>query len=350
MTTTTKTVKSTYHQFEFPNGSTTEARKYVSLSSSRTFNEKQSRVRTLPLYAHPTPLPLQATTSSQSALFKKTWPNGNIETVPYLGHALVHTSFTRPDPNWELNIRKKTEALVTDLSGAVAEFHRTASGFLHFVKLTGNIRRRLKGKGRKINLCEVSSAQLAVQYGIKPVVSDLYAAYGALQSSLNAAEPIFRVASGDSDTMKIDRTFGSFRHVGLYTRSQRATAYFKWKPTADPIKLGNPAEWAWELIPFSFIVDWGLPLGDYIGSFDSLSDVDFVSGTLTTKDRIDIDRIEHIDGDYLSHVDGAASYRSHARTVLNSIPLADFPRFDLGLTVTRVTNALALLHQFSSDC
>jgi hypothetical protein len=34
--------------------------------------------------------------------------------------------------------------------------------------------------------------------------------------------------------------------------------------------LTNPALVAWELVPFSFVVDWALPIGDWLSSLDAM--------------------------------------------------------------------------------
>lgn len=34
--------------------------------------------------------------------------------------------------------------------------------------------------------------------------------------------------------------------------------------------LTNPAEVAWEVVPFSFVIDWFIPVGNFLSSLDSL--------------------------------------------------------------------------------
>lgn len=46
---------------------------------------------------------------------------------------------------------------------------------------------------------------------------------------------------------------------------------------ADMFDLGSPVGWAWELTPYSFVVDWFLSVGDWLSQFDKpFLDVDIV--------------------------------------------------------------------------
>lgn len=53
--------------------------------------------------------------------------------------------------------------------------------------------------------------------------------------------------------------------------SYRLTWYFKPSSADLPGRFGltNPAEVIWELVPFSFVADWFLPIGDYLKSLDA---------------------------------------------------------------------------------
>lgn len=47
--------------------------------------------------------------------------------------------------------------------------------------------------------------------------------------------------------------------------------------------LANPISLVWEIIPFSFIVDWTTPIGETLNAFSAPIGLDFVGGSLTTR-------------------------------------------------------------------
>jgi len=51
---------------------------------------------------------------------------------------------------------------------------------------------------------------------------------------------------------------------GTYKRSQQIIAYLKEKDMAVLSGLMDPASVAWELMPYSFVIDWFIPIGNYL--------------------------------------------------------------------------------------
>lgn len=126
----------------------------------------------------------------------------------------------------------------------------------------------------------IPSKWLELQYGWKPLLSDVYGASDALSKS----------SKGDwSITAK-----GTAKEVvtKLYDGSQTADVEYCFKGTAvaqhgamtridalpqneaiislTSVGVTNPALIAWELVPFSFVVDWFLPIGTWLESLDAL--------------------------------------------------------------------------------
>lgn len=66
-----------------------------------------------------------------------------------------------------------------------------------------------------------------------------------------------------------------------YTEERRMV--WRWRPKAGsvPARLGltNPVVVAWELLPFSFVADWFLPIGDYFSQLDTPFRVDHLGGS-----------------------------------------------------------------------
>lgn len=52
----------------------------------------------------------------------------------------------------------------------------------------------------------------------------------------------------------------------------------------------NPASLAWELLPFSFVVDWFLPVGDFLSSLDAEFGMTFRRGIYSSQTDVDSTR------------------------------------------------------------
>lgn len=108
--------------------------------------------------------------------------------------------------------------------------------------------------------------------------------------------------------------------------------------------LINPAVLAWELIPFSFVVDWFAPIGNTLDALDAGVGVQFLSGT----------RTDHISGQ--GQVQWAGNqgglmiqtfrYKSLRRYTYGSFPI---PRFYLKnpFSGSHVATALALFRNLA---
>lgn len=130
----------------------------------------------------------------------------------------------------------------------------------------------------------LSDLWLEYQYGWRPLIADIF----------NAAEDLPKAYSNKD--LKVDvRVRGSHetrnsvpnaRFVGIPTSSiglwltdncvaikriQYVARIHGSIRVAETTGVLNPASVAWELVPFSFIVDWILPIGDYIANLGTAS-------------------------------------------------------------------------------
>lgn len=144
----------------------------------------------------------------------------------------------------------------------------------------------------------LASNWLALQYGWKPLLSDVYG------SAESLAEAVFRDGECFRFTAKAQRREQSTSTLSFSTsqatffeRSNR-TRETKCKVTltavldpamvsrvASTLGFSNPALLAWELVPFSFIVDWFLPIGNFLASLDTGNGVTYLGGCYSTVRR-----------------------------------------------------------------
>lgn len=223
--------------------------------------------------------------------------------------------------------------------------------------------RRAKSKSNGADL--ISNAWLELQYGWKPLLSDVYGSVEALAKSQN--NRIFGVAKGHKTIEEMPT--GSINHlssiptaVGVDKTAQSLQAkvsckvgivYERSSPAVAQVKslgITNPALIAWELTPYSFVIDWFLPIGNYLSSLDATLGLTFKSGFQTTFSRVMQDATRSASyvysGKYNSRImrETIETIRIQ-RSVLGSFPAATLPSFKNPISSSHVASAMALLLQ-----
>lgn len=118
--------------------------------------------------------------------------------------------------------------------------------------------------------------------------------------------------------------------------------------------LAEPHLLAWELLPFSFVADWVLPIGDYLSSLTATQGVTFLDGFITYWTKRDgIRQIADVfdNGNPYLHqvIVKEGSFRTevlnHRRDVYAAFPRPRLPVVKDPFSVDHVVTALALLRQ-----
>jgi hypothetical protein len=240
-------------------------------------------------------------------------------------------------------MRLKIKDTSVNLASSVAEFGETLGMLKQFASIGFDIYRHVR-RGRFGELIHrygqwqnIPAAILAMNFGIKPLAKDIYDTCGALSKALEV--PVakrFHVKVMDEETSS----------SSSYHRKWKVTKYATVFVEYDPVKwtnitLGNPAEWAWEIIPFSFIVDQMVPIADWLSSLDALKGVKSTVGTVTTKR-------EYKCTEYPSGYDSVSpwpsySYKEHSRATVSSIPIPSLPTYKPSGSLMSVLNDLSVL-------
>jgi hypothetical protein len=128
-----------------------------------------------------------------------------------------------------------------------------------------------------INKCRAAgNAYLLTRYGFKPLVSDIFASLEAFKTPLGHIIETSRSSESVTSVTASINTYvdgGTFSISGLTTRTQvvtaKATSLNQYqKNLMDALGLGYKQllTVGWELIPYSFVVDWFVNVGDLLGS------------------------------------------------------------------------------------
>lgn len=212
---------------------------------------------------------------------------------------------------------------------------------------------------RKKPLDAVARGWLELKYAWEPLLMDVRGAAEALAKQ--RYRPIRGKASGSASitlnqvsTSKTSSTIKTTTNVGSY--GIRFSCIYEVSapqmPDLSGMGLLNPALLAWELMPYSFVIDWFLPIGDWLNSLDATVGLTFTEGSKTTKYHITkkVREISHYtsgtapaittyDTDYSSDL----TVRSFSRQRLTSFPSSQFPAFKNPASLIHMANGLALL-------
>jgi len=210
----------------------------------------------------------------------------------------------------------------------------------------------------------VSNGWLALQYGWKPLISDIYGSLEVLASKYEAPDYHTVTARNRRKTPwsrlnSVVPSSGSRKTVNTYSGELRTTVKYSvtyYRVPSPPNSLAalgvtNPVLLGWELLPYSFVVDWFLPVGNYLSSFDATLGLSFHSGFRTLFSKSQLNMVQEISGANSSGQYQFSTTREMIqdvfvdRTVLNTFPTASFPSFKDGTSVMHMLNAIALLSQ-----
>lgn len=245
--------------------------------------------------------------------------------------------------------------------GRISEF-TNALGISVSVKKQRVLRRRMaqshKSEGNLQNFA--SSTWLEYSYGWKPLLSDVYTQAENLAEYMTekALDPI-RTVRASAKTEKVSSyvtqySYGNWKvRTDTYDR-KRGQIVINYKLAEQPsaanvFGITNPLLVAWELVPFSFVVDWFLPVGNMLENLTATNGLIFHSGTysIRTEAGITCTMLPGITAGGVSC--GEASGKSvdsgtaKSRTVLSTFPSVTLPRFKDPRSFSHAASAIALL-------
>lgn len=227
---------------------------------------------------------------------------------------------------------------------------------LDFNSLRRPLKRRFASDKQTDNLQRAADAWLELTYGWKPLIQDAYGSALTLAKAHdeNRLRPQVLRTSVRAKSADLVRS-GSESLVEnssiKYDFSAKATVRFTRSAsvTADNLGLTNPALLAWELLPYSFVIDWFLPVGNYLAGSSSLSNLVFHSGStnqfLRTLYSRDLSGYVDIGNERVIYhgVSASGSDIEFTRSPLSGFPANPLPRFKNPFSGSHFASAIALL-------
>jgi len=212
-----------------------------------------------------------------------------------------------------------------------------------------------------------AKTMLEVSYGWKPLLKDIHDHAKALAELSVERQNVLRHAKGRGETSRKEKIETSpkapYKHT-IFHDMERKCEIGVWYTIQNgqlnpftQLGIDNPMLVAWEVIPFSFIADWFVPVGNYIQSLTATNGLVFHSGYVSRRDitkgiwtSIASAPDEHSFGHTYYSGGGVSTVNDIkiSRNYLSSFPSPSPPRFkdprdtvDGG--ITRALNAISLL-------
>lgn len=271
----------------------------------------------------------------------------------------------------------KTAAMVANAASRLARAFRylksgNLPGMANSLNLTINDKRISSFKRRRGLAAQrgdlrnfSGNSWLEYSYGWVPFVSDVFSQAENLANYMveRQLDPVRTVTARHKTTKQGSRTVAQsgglwkVRHDELDEKEGRIVLNYRLAEApsvTNVFGLNNPALVAWELLPFSFVYDWFLPIGNYLENLSATSGLVFHSGTYAEKgvativsqiypgkstgsgtSTVTCTQAQGVSSEY-------ASYKN--RSVLTSFPSVPLPSFRQPAGVSKLITSLALLN------
>jgi hypothetical protein len=188
----------------------------------------------------------------------------------------------------------------------------------------------------------IAQGWLELQYGWRPLLQDIYGSLELVQQkqARNIPSRVQKSASEEDAPARSDISNGLITYITsqkrrtvvkyvLYYSTPREILH-----TLSEVGITNPALVAWELLPWSFVVDWFLPVGNYISSWDAVVGLTFEKGVQTVFQEV-IQEVTTVGGTLYENggrdsIVGKTSLQQSCHIVIiNRTPLVGFPHVSL---------------------
>ncbi len=209
---------------------------------------------------------------------------------------------------------------------------------------------------KPLTLNDVSGQWLELQYGWKPLLADTYEASVAFSALANKARSTTYKAShrvkynwdatGFECKLSNREVWEKVVRIRMVERLSQARS----------LGLLDPRPVVWEVLPFSFVADWFIPIGTYFDALAQIPNVDATFYVSLRKEKTG-DATFYANGGYLDNLYWRGAYTKHhslqydryAPSTSLSVPKPEFKALPSALSPGHLWNAIALLQQAVSS-
>jgi hypothetical protein len=272
-------------------------------------------------------------------------------------YARAGNNVNRVDTELLAKLSKRRDGVQAQFGASIGEARQTAEllsdvvippvkALIYLRK--GNVEGALQELGirRKYGTKSLANLWLEYQYGIVPLLNDVYSAHQVL--SKKVAEPMTitvkhsRTVSESSSGDWGERETSVRNGIGVTCRYEPSIL-----SNLDSMGLLNPLSVAWELVPFSFVVDWFIPIGNTLTSLTASADLHFERGY---RNSLIKDKFIRYDNGHPGQIVQQRGRNEVNRGGFNRVPMSGFPTPKLyanenPFSTGRILNAVALLTQ-----
>lgn len=213
----------------------------------------------------------------------------------------------------------------------------------------------------------VANNWLELQYGWKPLLQDIDGSMRSLANAINLGREVRRVSASSTYTTTDRGTFanpwlGGGPPVGSWNYTMATTSKYVMRYRIDNHVVAflaqtgftNPLNLAWEILPYSFVADWFLPIGPYLESLSAFGGMVFVDGSVS-----DLTVMEHSASvSFAGHGNGEGAgvervnrglrrvrVVNYNRGRLTGFPRKEVPALKNPISTLHALNAIALMVQ-----
>jgi hypothetical protein len=208
-----------------------------------------------------------------------------------------------------------------------------------------------KDRVEKLRLLDISGRFLEMRYAWEPAIGDVFEAAKAFEALSNGPRQLyFRTAGRQSRPTTYNTNYCTVNQTVAVKRSYLFEMYEE-MGAARQMGLSNPASILWERLPWSFVIDWFIPIGNYL---ELIGQVPFMKGRWCRTSSIRWTSSGSYQAEPFSGWDPLPpspncdwEVFNLERSISSSPPSVPFPNFRVNGSVAgkRIGNALALAHQ-----
>jgi len=250
------------------------------------------------------------------------------------------------DFNLAVNLAQGNQ-VVSMVTSTLAKFAKSVRALKHGDFATAARQLGARPRTSRLKTTDVSGRWLELQYGWLPLIGDSYEAAKAYAALTAGPRSKMYMVSMSAAAKEQSAIVGPLAY-SYKNKIKRRIIFDQYEAMTAKRQLGleDPYSVIWEIIPYSFVVDWFYPIGSYLDAMNAIPALNgrFLTTTTTTREGLFFrDR-----GLVQYQLSSITSRDAKQITVLRTPSTAinpPLPSFTQGLSGKRIWNAIALAHQ-----